>query len=413
MKISGAQVFDPASSIVGEVRDIHISGGLVSDAPCGGETLDATGCVVMAGWIDMHAHPLAVSRLFALTGAGELAEWGDFGAIAREYLSLGITFFVEAGLGADEAEDAGWKCAGGKIGYGLLRLANGGGVEDDSGFIGRKFIGEKGVEDFLRHPPGANTSHVHLPHLAKGDSLSILKSFLEKLSGRRCHLSHLSHYAFESRGGRLLPAGRKAAKALAAHPNVTFDCGPVVFGPALTFTVDDELAGRVSKSGGGPLVRHEKSRFAASPYMFRKESYVDSLLWLNAMEMLLSAEDIRQFALAIDFPSGGAISGYPFIVACLMDSQKRNRFMETINQEAVVASALGSIGREFSLSEIVEITRTAPARICGLPQRGGLMPGSVADIVVYEKSADIERMVANPRYVILGGEVIIERGIWK
>lgn len=413
MKISGARIFDPTNGDAGEVRDIHISGHEISRTPFGGPALDAEGCVAMAGGIDIHSHPLGVARLAALTRAPELAGWGDFDATARRYLSLGVTYFVEAGLEADAAAEAEKKCGSGNIGCGILHLSGDGGAES-GGFIGEKFIGETGVEEFFRRPPSSGAApHIHLPHLAKGDSLAILETFLKRLSGRRCHLAHLSHYAFETCGGKLFPAGRTAVRMLADCPNVTFDCGPVVFGPALTFTADDELADRVSKSGGGVRVRHRACRFAASPYTFQMERHIDSLLWLNAMELLLSVEDVSRVALSIDYPSGGLLDGYPFIIACLMDAGKRNAFVEKLNPEAVAASAVGGIARQFSLSEIAAVTRTVPAWVCGMAERGHLGPGAEADIAVYEQSADAERMFANPRYVIRGGKVIIERGIWK
>jgi formylmethanofuran dehydrogenase subunit A len=398
MKIIGGKVYDPANGLDGKILDVDIPGGISINRRAGkGDALDAAGCVVMAGGIDVHSHPLGVSRLAALTRATELAAYTDLGSIVSEYLSIGHTFFLEAGLSPEEAEDAPKKCEKENIGCAVLLL------EDSRVESGqktpRKFIGEKGVEEFFRLPPSEPVSHVHLPRLAKPDSLKMLESFLTRLSGRTCHLSHVSHYGFEPQGGATSPAGAKAARILAKHPNVTFDCGPVVFGPALSFTADEELLGRISKSGGGNRISHPKSRFSATPYTFRKENGMDSLLWINAMELLLSVENLRTVSLSIDFPSGGRLSGIPHILACLMDREKRNGFLKTLDVDAVAASSLKSIGREFTLSDVATITRTSPSLVAGLKNAGHLGRGADS-AVIYEESGDFERMFANPRDVI-------------
>ncbi|MEO8499241.1 MAG: formylmethanofuran dehydrogenase subunit A, partial [Planctomycetota bacterium] len=46
----------------------------------------------------------------------------------------------------------------------------------------------------------------------------------------------------------------------------------------------------------------------------------------------------------------------------------------------------------------------------GLHQKGNLGVGCDADIVIYEEDKDVARMFGHPRYVIKGGEVVIEEG---
>ncbi|MBI5178279.1 MAG: amidohydrolase family protein [Nitrospinae bacterium] len=380
MKITGAKVYGAGGPAA--VRDIHISEGKIAEHS-EGETLSAAGCIAVAGGMDIHAHPLALTRLAALTGM--MGEWGDLNAIVQKYFFAGFTFFVEAGLDVPPSPSA-------DIEFAWL------GLGERAGGIARKFVGGKGVEEFFSAPETEIAPHIHLPHLAKGGSLSVLERFLKRLDGRRCHLSHVSHYAFEEKNGKLIPTAGKAARLLAESPNVTFDCGPVVFGPALTFTADEELARRVSQSGG-QMARHDKSPYVAVPYTFRKERYIDALLWLNGMELLLFTEDISRAALSIDYPSGGRIEGYPFIIEFLMNRDARNGFLKMLNADAVAASSLGDISREFSVQEVLALTRENPARIMGLNGRGHLRPGAVADVVLYGEG----KLFSRPKHVFRNG----------
>ncbi|HLJ10055.1 MAG TPA: formylmethanofuran dehydrogenase subunit A, partial [Planctomycetaceae bacterium] len=61
LKIAGGSVYDPANSVDGLVQDIWVQDGKIVAAPAIADvrparTLDASGLVVMAGGVDMHAH---------------------------------------------------------------------------------------------------------------------------------------------------------------------------------------------------------------------------------------------------------------------------------------------------------------------------------------------------------------------
>ena len=62
------------------------------------------------------------------------------------------------------------------------------------------------------------------------------------------------------------------------------------------------------------------------------------------------------------------------------------------------------------LYEIATITSAGPARALGLSQKGNLGIGRDADLVIYNLSDDIEQMFGHPRYVIKGGEIVVEEG---
>jgi len=59
LRIRGGKVIDPAHGVAGELRDLGVRDGrIVALAPqeATDETIDASGCVVMAGGIDLHTH---------------------------------------------------------------------------------------------------------------------------------------------------------------------------------------------------------------------------------------------------------------------------------------------------------------------------------------------------------------------
>ena len=71
---------------------------------------------------------------------------------------------------------------------------------------------------------------------------------------------------------------------------------------------------------------------------------------------------------------------------------------------------LPEIDREYTLYEIATIISAGPARALGLHHKGNLGEGMDADIVIYNREDDIARMFGHPRYVIKGGEIVIEEG---
>ena len=59
LRLRGGRVIDPAAATPDAVRDLGVSDGRIVELPAGAPAdheIDATGCVVMAGGIDMHTH---------------------------------------------------------------------------------------------------------------------------------------------------------------------------------------------------------------------------------------------------------------------------------------------------------------------------------------------------------------------
>jgi formylmethanofuran dehydrogenase subunit A len=71
---------------------------------------------------------------------------------------------------------------------------------------------------------------------------------------------------------------------------------------------------------------------------------------------------------------------------------------------------LADLDRQYTLSEIVIITSAGPARSLGLTQKGHLGVGADADVTIYQQKPDDGLLFTYPRYVIKGGEIVVEEG---
>jgi formylmethanofuran dehydrogenase subunit A len=111
-----------------------------------------------------------------------------------------------------------------------------------------------------------------------------------------------------------------------------------------------------------------------------------------------------------DHPNGAPFTTYPEIFALLMDKDVRAEWASRLPAEALAVTTLPSLTREYTLSEIATMTRAAPARLLGLPDRGHLGVGARADIALYRPSKDIARMFRAAARVYKDGELVVRDG---
>ena len=94
-----------------------------------------------------------------------------------------------------------------------------------------------------------------------------------------------------------------------------------------------------------------------------------------------------------------------------MDAEFRKEQIKKLPAKALKRIVLPELDREYTLSEIAIITSAGPARALGLTQKGHLGVGADADVAIYQREARTTAcMFAYPRYVIKGGEVVVEEG---
>jgi formylmethanofuran dehydrogenase subunit A len=147
------------------------------------------------------------------------------------------------------------------------------------------------------------------------------------------------------------------------------------------------------------------------PYRYRKTDFYNAVQWAAGLELFLLINDPWRVFFTTDHPNGAPFTAYPDLLALLMDRSLRAQHIETLPKEAVAVTTLGSITREYSLTEIAIMTRAAPARLLGLVDRGHLGPGARADVAVYRPQSDVAAMFRDAALVLKDGVAVIHDGI--
>jgi formylmethanofuran dehydrogenase subunit A len=257
--------------------------------------------------------------------------------------------------------------------------------------------------------------HVHANDLGVPGNATTTLQTMDALSGRQAHLAHLQFHAYGGKPGGL-PRSRapELLDYLADHKELTADVGQVMFGDAMTMTADGHVSAVLRDLDGGKWVNHDtevETGCGIVPFTYKSGNYVHALQWGIGLELFLLGSDPWQVMLSTDHPNGGSFLSYPKLIRLLMDRAFRDDQLGRANQQAIKRTALlDGLDREYTLNEIAIITRAAPARRLGLRDKGHLGIGADADVTIYHDRPDREEMFSTPRYVIKGGELVVEEG---
>jgi formylmethanofuran dehydrogenase subunit A len=205
----------------------------------------------------------------------------------------------------------------------------------------------------------------------------------------------------------------KLAEYFNAHKNLTTDAGAVLFGTTVTITADgpwQHLLYQLTGRKWGNLDVENETGCGVVPYTYKEKNLVNAVQWAVGLELLLLIDDPWRIFLTTDHPNGAAFWRYPEIIQLLMDAAFRKEQLKAIAPKALKRILLPELNREYTLFEIAIITSAGPARALGLPRKGHLGIGADADLALFNESKDYARMFSYPRYVIKGGEVVIEEG---
>lgn len=256
--------------------------------------------------------------------------------------------------------------------------------------------------------------HLHCNNLGAPGNIWTTIETMKMLEGRRAHIAHMQYHAY---GGddwsTMRSATQEAADYFNAHPNLTTDAGAVLFGDTVTITADGPWQHLLYKLTGrkwGNLDVENETGCGIVPYSYKPNNLVNSVQWACGLELLLLITDPWRVFLSTDHPNGACFWRYPEIVQLLMSADFRRECLKQMKPHILERIILPQLDREYSLYEIAIITSAGPARGLGLKNKGSLGIGADADVAIYEEEVDIARMFSHPRYVLKGGEMVLEDG---
>jgi formylmethanofuran dehydrogenase subunit A len=245
------------------------------------------------------------------------------------------------------------------------------------------------------------------------------ESTLESMRALDGHRAHLAHIQFHSYGGAADQTGSFDSKVgplvdwLNAHDGLTVDVGQVMFGETTSMTADGAVGQYLANVTGRKWYSHDvelEDGCGVVPVKYDDKNYVHALQWAIGLEWFLRVDDPWRIALSTDHPNGGSFLAYPQIIALLMDRGLRADVLKSLPEQVRGRSGLADLSREYTLAEVAVITRSAPARMLGLPNKGQLGPGADGDVAIYAPDDDKRRMFELPRYVLKSGEVVVDDG---
>jgi formylmethanofuran dehydrogenase subunit A len=266
------------------------------------------------------------------------------------------------------------------------------------------------VDDLkLPHP-----LHLHCNNLGTPGNVATTLETLKILEGHRAHLAHLQFHAY---GGDDWGTIRSEAAVLAeyfnTHPNLTTDAGAMLFGDTVTITADGPLEHLLHQLSGrkwGNVDVENETGCGIVPHTYKPSKLVNAVQWAVGLELLLLINDPWRVFLTTDHPNGACFWRYPEIIRLLMDAEFRKEQIRALPPETLKRTALADIDRQYTLSEIAIISSAGPARALGLAQKGHLGAGADADVALYAEHPDSGILFEYPRYVIKGGDVVVEEG---
>ncbi|PPC89838.1 MAG: formylmethanofuran dehydrogenase subunit A [Methylobacter sp.] len=274
--------------------------------------------------------------------------------------------------------------------------------------------------------------HVHCNNLDIPGNVETIVATMEAAQGLPMHLAHVQFYAYGTEGSKgFSSAAARLLEAFNRYPNITMDVGQVMFGQ--TVTISGDIIAQYSRHGDASPNKWVmwdaecEGSGGVVPYRYREASFVNTLQWAIGLELFLLAEAPERVFFTTDHPNGAPFTAYPELIRLLMDADYRRACMAKLNQDALALTLLPELKREFNLSEIATMTRSAAAKLLGLHDRGHLLPGAIADIAVYDPNGfekgvtssgvfapgahtDYRAMFADAAFVFKKGQLVVKDG---
>jgi len=270
--------------------------------------------------------------------------------------------------------------------------------------------------------------HVHCNNLGIPGNVDTIVNTMEAAQGLPMHLAHVQFYAYGQEGAKgFSSAAAQLLEAFHRHPNITMDVGQVMFGQTVTISGDviAQFSRRHDASPSKYVMWDAETEGSGGvvPYRYREASFVNTLQWAIGLELFLLNEAPERLFFTTDHPNGAPFTAYPELLRLLMDADYRQYCMSLVNQEALALTLLPELKREFSLSEVAVMTRSAAAKLLGLHDRGHLAPGAIADIAVYDPAkyskaiignqakTDYQAMFSDAALLFKNGQLVVQEGV--
>jgi formylmethanofuran dehydrogenase subunit A len=471
--IRGAEIYDPAHAVNGQIQDLWVDGERIVPAPAEFGTpkiIDASGTILAPAGVEIHTHVagygLNAARRFLvgdplsldlLTPPAEIA--------AGRYLSLGYTTVFDAAssplmarftsndlqsmAGIDRGTftqlgDHGLllqALAGGNLqeerdtlawllhvsgGYAVKLVNPGGGIAWKAGQpapgldepVGLGNLTQRKIiqvlvrlvnEMGLPHPV-----HLHAGRLGRPGNASAFCETVRALEGQRAHLCHIQFYSYgEDEHGSYTSAADQVVQCLQEYPQITCDVGQVLFGSAMAVSFDTSGLSALQGATGKPWISRQlegEGGTSVLPLAYRAGEVSSAVQWAVGLELLLRFPDPTRLFLTTDHPNGAPFTAYPQVIEWLMSQPARQEMLKQIHPAGTHKTGLNGIQREFSLNDIFAMTSWGPARALGLTDRGHLGFNALADLRCYRKQADLCAMFASPAWVMRRGQIVVQDG---
>ncbi len=361
-------------------------------------------------------------------------EFADTPIIDRGcFLLLGNNHYLMESIGAGDYERAknfiAWLLRAGR-GY-APKLVNPGGVEQWQRQPMAEPVGlETAIDGFNITPReiistvARAANELHLPHpvhihcnqLGLPGNWRTTLATMQALEGLHGHLTHIQFHSYAGGEGDETTFG-SAVEPLVdyvnEHENLTVDVGQILFGKTTSMTADSPAGHYLSRLYKTKWYSHDlehEGGCGVMPIEYQQKSLIHAWQWAIGLEWFLLARDPWRIGLTTDHPNGGSFLSYPRIIRLLMDSGFRREQLAALPRNVREQTALRSIDREYTLSEICILTRSGPARMLGLASKGHLGEGADADLTLYTPSANYEEMFQLPRHVLKAGRFVIRDG---
>ena len=472
LRLRGGRVVDPVHGIDGVRGDVGVRDGRIvalDEREPVDQDIDAAGCIVMAGGIDLHSHiaggKMTLVRLL-MPGECSCCAPGTLATGCR-YAEMGYTAAFEPAMAATNARQAHLEMGdipiidhGAYVMLGndelFLRMLSEGAeaqeLRDYVGWVvhatkalGVKVVNPAGISAFkfnqrrldvderhvhwqvtprqvvralaqALHELGlAHPLHIHASNLGVAGNIESTLATIAALDGLPGHLTHVQFHSYGAEGPhKFSSAALRLAEAVNTHPNVSIDVGQILFGQTVTASADTMRQHAIAGLGSprkwvGADIECDAG-CGIVPFRYRESSYVNALQWTIGLELFLSITDPWRVVLTTDHPNGAPFTSYPHLMRLLMDKPFRDEQLAKLHPDVVAQSALREMKRELTLYEIAILTRAAPARLLGLADRGQLGVGAAADIAVYREQRDAEAMFSTPAWVLKDGVPVVRDG---